>query len=161
MLITKCMRTCFYPSFSFLGNKSTNEIHSILMFVAYWLVEKKEENDEMNITSPPLSLSFSCQFNNPPLRRRKNATPAEKSTSYIHHHLCRRHFCLVECVNFKRRNKSVPSSFFFLSLKKHIIIIFCALLGEVLCGCLHTFIRTFIYTQLLFSLLRLIYIWHS
>jgi hypothetical protein len=43
----------------------------------------------------------------------KNATPAEKSTSYIHHHHCRRHFCPVECVNFKRRNKKKLSSSFF------------------------------------------------
>jgi hypothetical protein len=75
------------------------------------LVENKEK---MNRTI--LSLSRSCQFNNPPLRRWKNATPTEKSTSYIHHHHCRRHFCSVECVNFKRRNKKKKAPFFIFFL---------------------------------------------
>ncbi len=102
----------------------------------------KKKTEEMNITI----LSLSCQFNNPPLRRWKNATPAEKSTSYIHHH-CRRHFCPIECVNFKRRNKKLPSSsssFFLLLKKTHHHHLLCSTRWSVVR--LLTYIDTYIYT---------------
>jgi len=114
----------------------------------------------MNITI----LSFSCQFNNPPLCRWKNATPTEKSTSYIHHHHCRRHFCSVECVNFKRRNKKKKAPFFIfflllLLLKKthhhHHHHLLCTIRWSVvwLLTYIHTYNHTYIQLLLLFFFL--------
>ncbi len=144
MLITISIFFCCIEG-SFVGNKLTNEIVSIQAFIEHSLVENKEK---MNRTI--LSLSRSCQFNNPPLRRWKNATPAEKSTSYIHHH-CRRHFCPVECVNFKRRNKKKSSLLLLLLLKKthhhHHHLLYTITWSVVW---LLTSIRTIIHIQLLF-----------
>lgn len=98
---------------------------------------KRKIAKEMNITTRTfliISLSLHCHC-----RREKNegTTLAEKSTSSIHQH-CRRYFCLVECVNFKKRKRSLQHCFlfssssfysnsflifFFSSLNKHIFSI--------------------------------------
>lgn len=158
----------------FRQGRSTNGIRGINPFAERSLVENQEEK-----WTELVFLSFwrarSCRFNNPPLRRWKNATPAEKSTSSIHHHHCRRHFCPVECVNFKRRNKKkrrLPSSSSFLSLS-----LSAASPPPLLClkkthhqqhcytirwsaVCLLAYIHTY-NPRIVISLLQLIYLWHS
>jgi hypothetical protein len=90
----------FFFSFTLFSESPANEIYRIELVMIGGKSWKERE----------LKTFFFYEFNNP-FRRRINATPAEKSTSHIHHHHHHhhsiRHLCLVECVNFKRRNKKL------------------------------------------------------